>query len=135
MKSYRYAGITILLAAFVAILWMLGAIPAQADEGYPDGVVVFEVSDHICVMSDSGLQCFCPCEECYNVSPSGENTVSNETPDDPPDVTPVPSEEPKPTEKASCNRGIGNGSENCDPGNSAGQGKGDGRKAGEDRDE
>ncbi len=35
----------------------------------------------------------------------------------------------------SCNRGIGNYAEGCDPGNSSGKGKGDGRRAGEDREE
>lgn len=34
-----------------------------------------------------------------------------------------------------CNRGIGNGSELCDPGNSGGQGGGYGREAGEDEPE
>lgn len=34
---------------------------------------------------------------------------------------------------SSCNRGIGNGPERCDPGNSFGQGGGGGRQAGEDR--
>lgn len=46
-----------------------------------------------------------------------------------------PTEVGEPTEKPKCNRGVGNGSENCDPGNSSGQGDGKGRRAGEDRDE
>ncbi len=48
---------------------------------------------------------------------------------DAPDVTPTD------VSKVKCNRGIGNGSENCDPGNSSGQGRGGGRRAGEDRGE
>ncbi|MHA2062975.1 MAG: hypothetical protein ACXABY_01195 [Candidatus Thorarchaeota archaeon] len=54
----------------------------------------------------------------------------------PPDPTPTPPT-PPPTEepKEKCNRGIGNDSEGCDPGNSSEQGRGEGRRAGEDRDE
>jgi len=75
-------------------------------------------------------------------------TVPAETPtpvDTPTAPTPVPTGTPSPeptatnpppaTEKAACNRGIGNGAEGCDPGNSSGQGGGGGRPAGEDRDE
>ncbi len=42
---------------------------------------------------------------------------------------------PSPTAKVACNRGVGNSGNNCDPGNSPGQGRGGGRPAGEDRDE
>ena len=37
--------------------------------------------------------------------------------------------------KGACNRGVGNSGNECDPGNSSGQGQGGGRPAGEDRDE
>ena len=40
-----------------------------------------------------------------------------------------------PPDDNKCNRGIGNLEEGCDPGNSFGQGKGEGRSAGEDRHE
>lgn len=60
------------------------------------------------------------------------------TPTTQPDPTPTATPEPDPTpveEEENCNRGIGNGSEGCDPGNSYGQGNGNGRRAGEDRGE
>ena len=60
-------------------------------------------------------------------------TEAPETPTPDPTATPVPTATPGPDPK--CNRGIGNGSEDCDPGNSSGQGGGGGRRAGEDRDE
>ena len=83
---------------------------------------------------------FCPCGTATcdkeiipptNI-PSDTPVVPTPTPVGP---TPTPTDSPEPTPKPKCNRGIGNGSENCDPGNSGGQGRGDGRRAGEDRDE
>lgn len=65
-------------------------------------------------------------------TPTPTNTDAPEaTPTDVPEVTPEATDVPK----VRCDRGIGNGSEKCDPGNSSGQGRGDGRRAGEDRDE
>jgi hypothetical protein len=58
------------------------------------------------------------------------------TPSETPSVTPVPTEPTStPSPDPACNRGIGNGSEDCDPGNSYGKGGGGGRPAGEDREE
>ena len=57
----------------------------------------------------------------------------DETPTPPVDETPTPPVDP--TKKAACNRGVGNSGNECDPGNSSGQGGGGGRPAGEDRDE
>ena len=78
-----------------------------------------------------GLDCErldpCPCfsPEC-DISTNDETPVSTKTPD----PTDVPKDTPKPTkvEKPKCNRGTGNGAENCDPGNSGGKPG----KAGED---
>ena len=68
--------------------------------------------------------------ECVPITGTHDATPTNDvTPDA---STSTPSEE---ATKAKCNRGIGNGPENCDPGKSSGQGKGKGRRAGEDRDE
>ena len=64
------------------------------------------------------------CDEC-ECDPIKTPTPPTETP------PPPPTEEPN----ESCNRGIGNGAEDCDPGNSSGQGGGQGRGAGEDKDE
>lgn len=83
---------------------------------------------------------FCPCGtgECRTVPiPTSEDTpiFPTNTPTDPtPTDTPVPTDTPTPDEPK-CNRGIGNYEENCDPGTSGSKGQGDGRRAGEDRDE
>ena len=74
-------------------------------------VWTFEVDGATCVFADGELDCYCPCAE-----PSCEPTVV------PPTTTPVPTEPPpEPTKKPKCNRGLGNGSEGCDPGNSGGK--------------
>lgn len=96
-------------------------------------VWTFEVDGATCVFVGGELDCFCPCDvDCNPLSiiPTTK-PPTNIPPTEPPLIdTPVP-----PTEKPKCNRGIGNGSENCDPGNSSGQGGGQGRGAGEDRKE
>ena len=107
----------------------LGLCVSIANAGdTPEGVEVFQVGDHTCVLysgevtisdekafivnnNNAVMECFCSCElspDC-NVSPNGETPVPSETPP------------PKPT-KEKCNSGRGNGSEgdpDCDPGNSA----------------
>jgi len=55
-------------------------------------------------------------------TPGDPTDVPDPTPDPtpvPPDPTPDPEPDPEPT--ANCNRGLGNGSEGCDPGNSGGR--------------
>jgi hypothetical protein len=80
------------------------------------------------VVSEEGyIAC---CGEC-NIEDSEEQLFSTSDVENTPVPTLSPTEEPR----ESCNRGIGNSSEDCDPGNSSGQGKGQGRRAGEDRDE
>ena len=143
----------LLAAAVVATLIMCAVvIYGVGASNIPDGVEVFVVDDHTCVLAieASGqamvLECFCPCEEECDVqtevapTPTGRpgqtatviptDPVGTPTPQDTPTSPP-----PEPTDKPKCNRGIGNDSEGCDPGNSSGQGLGQGRDAGEDRDE
>ena len=114
-------------------------------------VYVFEVGDTTCVRVGDSLECFCQCSTgvCQVATPPGillppENTPTDTPPnggptDTPvaPTATPIPPTEVPPTDepRQPCNRGIGNLSEDCDPGNSSGQGGGGGRPAGEDRDE
>jgi len=103
---------------------------ASAQGKLPDGVQVFTVDDHTCVMSEQGfVECFCPCSTCQTVA---IKTPESPTPDGP---TPTPAITPPPDDRQPCNRGIGNNSEGCDPGNSLGRGGGQGRDAGEDRNE
>ena len=73
------------------------------------------------------LDCYCPC----GTSECDQDVPETKVPED----TPTPPPEPTPPDAEKCNRGIGNNSEGCDPGNSSGQGQGAGRDAGEDRDE
>ena len=127
----------------VAICLMFLPIKAGASDGLPPSVEVFEVDDHTCVLyefkngvggTEAELECFCPCEElCVEPSVTPKETHTPQpTPTDKPQPTPTekPDPTPKPTktEKPKCNRGLGNGSENCDPGNSGGKPG----KAGED---
>jgi len=121
--------------ALLAVVPLLLVSSTAVAQPLPPEVEVFYLDTLTCVVwPDGNGDCYCPCEVDCEI----ENVETPKPPSDTaptPDVTPIPSEEPEPTEKAACNRGIGNASEGCDPGNSSGQGKGDGRKAGEDRDE
>lgn len=56
-------------------------------------------------------------------TPDIPDPSSTPTPVRPTDIpsTPTSSPEPEPTMETACNRGIGNGAEGCDPGNSAGK--------------
>lgn len=136
------------IVPFLIVALFINILPAIADSGLPDGIDVFYVEGKVCVSNGYGLECWCP-DECgagpvcptYVPTDKPKDPTPTDKPDDPtPTFTPVPptpTPTPEPTEepKAKCNRGIGNGSENCDPGNSYGQGQGGGRPAGEDRDE
>ena len=95
-----------------------------AGDAVPDGVEIFRLVDEglTCVVwPDGSGDCYCPCEvnceleKTYDTPEPGEPTPT----DTPPDSTPTP--RPEPTKKPSCNRGLGNGAEDCDPGNSGGK--------------
>ena len=81
----------------------------------PDGVEEFRNEcGYVCyVWPDGSGDCY-PCAE-----PSCNPKVTPTKPVPTKEPTPVPS--PTEAPKAACNRGIGNGSENCDPGNSGGK--------------
>lgn len=92
-------------------LILVFAIAGVAYASYlPDGVEEFRNDcGYICyVWPDGSGNCY-PCLEC-DVTPE---------PTEEPKPTPVPS--PEPTKKPACNRGLGNSSEDCDPGNSGGK--------------
>jgi len=72
-------------------------------------VWTFEVDGATCVVVDGTVECFCSCAEPWC---------------NPKEPTVIPSTKeptPEPTKKPKCNRGLGNGSEGCDPGNSGGK--------------
>lgn len=104
--------------------------------------------------TSNGLIYTCGCGGCdesellsYATSVSPANTPSADPTPTPPTSTSVieptptpiiePTLTPEPEDKAKCNRGHRNTNdgEGCDPGHSFGQGKGSGRRAGEDREE
>jgi hypothetical protein len=140
----------VLFGVLVFIALIVGTfLVAGADDGLPDGVLVFTVGGKYCLWDEEGRHLLQPCwckDECggdvdvceQNPTPTDEpkrdptktpivpdptNTPRSPTPTQPPE----PTDTPKP-DKVSCNRGLGNGPEDCDPGNSGGKPG----KAGED---
>jgi len=98
-----------------------------ASDGIPRYVEVFEVNGMTCVSARAGsltggvdVECYCPCEACVDNTITYIDGVDTKTPVPPAEVPPEPTDvpPPPPTKKPSCNSGIGNGSEDCDPGNS-----------------
>ena len=143
LRGILWLGLVIIVLALVGVF----LYPASAGSELPDGVEVFQVGDHTCVLVERvyygqdamsiDLECFCPCEEECDVQTDRPDPIPTTVPTDEPDPTPTnpPPDTPEPPDKEKCNRGIGNDAEGCDPGNSSGQGQGGGRDAGEDRDE
>lgn len=112
----RTAAILIVLAAL-----LVGASAVSADTPYPKDVQVFELGDgHTCVVwPDGSGDCYCACS-CQQAPQATEKL--QDKPKDKPQATATPfvPDEPTPTEpphKERCNKGGGNGSEGCDPGN------------------
>ena len=104
------------IALIVVLFALIMVGTASADSWTPVSVEVYEIeSGHWCVTDyrDDGphTECYCACE---NDCPAcGECEVCVDCP-----VDPLP---PVKEKKQSCNRGLGNGSEDCDPGNSGGK--------------
>ena len=99
-----------------ACVFMAGSV--FASDGLPEDVQEFYnyYGDVCYVWPDGSGECYCPCEvECEI------EQVYTPTPE--PTDEPVPTSVPEPTKqsKVSCNRGLGNGSEDCDPGASGGK--------------
>lgn len=142
MKKFSYSligGIVVL-----ALLFLAGTAVAQST--ISSQLTYEQVYDRVCVtFPDGSGDCFKP-ESCSVIEcglpPGCFQPICVQEPCDiicpvtpTPTTTPDPTATPVPTEKVKCNRGIGNNSEGCDPGGSSGQGRGGGRRAGEDRDE
>lgn len=122
---------TIAIIGVLVFVVVLLAIPliGSAGDGYPDGVIVWQLpSGHWCQTVDGVFdQCYCPCESeveyvcepCPVPTDEPKSTPTQEPTKVNPTATPtlVPTEAPK----TSCNRGVGNGAEDCDPGNSGGK--------------
>ena len=100
------------------VLVLLFAVAGVAYAGYlpPDVEEFRNDCGYICyVWPDGSGDCY-PCLECEYPVPT-EEPINEPTPV-PPTETPVP---PTEAPKEACNRGLGNGSEDCDPGNSGGK--------------
>ena len=101
------------VVVFVVLFLLIGGV---AYAGYlpPDTEEFRNDCGHICyVWPDGSGDCY-PCLECDEPVPPTKEPTREPTKELPPTETPVP---PKPK----CNRGLGNGSEDCDPGNSGGK--------------
>ena len=116
------------LAVVIVLIVLAIGVVAYADDLLPEGVEIFQLPAEglTCVVwPDGSGDCYCPCDvECNlpSISTKVETRIPDETPV-PPTNTPIPPTDTPvpPTEKPKCNRGLGNGSENCDPGNSGGK--------------
>ena len=118
-KKVSFLIVIIVLLLIVALL----AAPrkARAGDGQPPisayGVphaLVFEIdSGHTCVTDyrdgNAYTQCFCPCGEEFELIEEELEIIVEY-------IDPVPT-----PDKPRCNRGLGNGAERCDPGNSGGK--------------
>jgi len=105
---------------------VLAGVVIAADPIPPDPVV-FEAGGGVCVYYRGQLECFCPCqsvgscEEVPTVVHTPCDSSCNETPTPTGSIVTQTIPEPTVTQVAPCNRGLGNGSEGCDPGNSGGR--------------
>ena len=129
MKTFRLA-----FPLLIIVILALIVINVSAQPEIPEGVQVFylETEGLTCVLwPDGSGDCYCPCdpvcpEPGETPTPRGSPTPrgtppppSTPTPSGTPDPEPTP--EPTKTPKPKCNRGLGNLSENCDPGRSGGK--------------
>ena len=101
MKSKVLIGLVFVLALAVVLVVSAGADDGSMFNWYDEcGYTCYQ-------WADGSGDCY-PCFEC------------DVTPEEPtPTVIPPITETPEP--KPACNRGLGNGSEDCDPGNSGGK--------------
>ena len=108
----------------IGVVFVLALATAVVTTGADDGSMFnwYDECGYTCYQwADGSGDCY-PCLQCETSEPTSEPSP---TPVSTPVETLVPTETPvpSPTEapKAACNRGIGNGSEDCDPGNSGGK--------------
>jgi hypothetical protein len=135
----KRAALFIVLVA--AGMLAIGASAAGDGSGdLPEGVQVFQVEGKTCIRDvELGvLECWCtgecgggPVCPVPTHHPTREPTkqpTEHQTATSTVQTAPTATPEPEPTDKPHCNRGLGNGPEDCDPGNSGGKPG----KAGED---
>lgn len=132
MKNLRLIiplGITFILA-MTALVMLVVIIPVFAQSDTPEGVQIFylEAEGLTCLLwPDGSGDCYCSCDpvcsEPIETPGPWNSPTPRATPKDTPVPEPTPTSMPDPTKtpKPNCNRGLGNFSENCDPGNSGGK--------------
>ena len=109
------------VVVFVVLFLLIGGV-AYADAPVEGMFNWRDECGYTCYQwADGSGDCY-PCLECEDCDVCEPTPVpTNEPTPVPPTLTPVPpTETPEPTKEA-CNRGLGNGSEDCDPGNSGGK--------------
>ena len=106
----------IILGVIVTLLLLWGAVTVFADAEVDGMFNWYDPCGYTCYQwADGSGDCY-PCYNCESPVPTPEECDDCEIPI----PTPNPDPTPEPTKEA-CNRGIGNGSEDCDPGNSGGK--------------
>ena len=110
------------IVAIVLILFVFVGV-ASADSWTPVSVEVYDIpSGHWCVTDyrDDGphTECYCACE---NSCPECEDCPEPVRCEECEDCESCPKCPECKEKKQACNRGLGNGSEDCDPGNSGGK--------------
>ena len=105
LKTKILIGVVFVLALAVILVATAGADDGSMFNWYdPCGYTCYQ-------WADGSGDCY-PCFEC---------DIETPTPVPSPDPTVIPPITLEPTKKPACNRGLGNGSEDCDPGNSGGK--------------
>ena len=95
---------------FLLPLVLAGLI--MAADPIPPEPLVFEVRGGVCVYYGGELECFCPCVS-YTTCEQVVRVTHT--------VSPTPTYVRESQTVVPCNRGLGNGAEGCDPGNSGGR--------------
>ena len=143
MWNRMWGSIILFPVMFMVFMLVIGVADAFAQSEVPDGVQVFHLdTGQTCIVwpDDSG-ECYCPCETGLCVveteglarrstptsrptdepsqqsSPTATLLSPNSTPTSTPEVEGTVTPHPTKTPKPHCNKGEGNGGEDCDPGN------------------
>ena len=120
MRSKIAMGVVVLLALALAFFLV---ITVTGDDGSMFNW--YDECGYTCYQwADGSGDCYpCVCDDCKEC-PVPTKEPTKEPTNEPTPVPPTPTPEPTlppPPEKPKCNRGLGNGSEGCDPGNSGGK--------------
>ena len=115
MKTRVLIGLVFVLALAVVLVVSAGADDGSMFNWYDEcGYTCYQ-------WADGSGDCY-PCQKGSDICRTPTDIPTKEPTDVPPEKTPTPEPTlPPPPEKPKCNRGLGNGPEGCDPGNSTGK--------------